>query len=63
MLLSDAEGIDDYGVYFVIRLYYGDPALQAYRMTVWNANHVRVFFIPRCGRRSWPVFGDLSSFA
>jgi hypothetical protein len=42
LLLSDAEGLDDYDVYFLIRLYYGDPALQAYRMTVWNANHVRV---------------------
>ena len=42
LLLSDAEGLDDYDGYFLIRLYYGDPALQAYRMTVWNANHVRV---------------------
>jgi hypothetical protein len=36
------EGRDDWDVYFVIRLYYVDPKLQVYRMTVWNANHVHV---------------------
>ena len=42
LLLSDAEGRDDWDVYFVIRLFYGDPKLQVYRMTVWNASHVHV---------------------
>jgi hypothetical protein len=42
LLLSDAEGRDDYDVFFVIRLYYGDPSLEVQRMTVWRQNHVRV---------------------
>jgi hypothetical protein len=42
LLLSDAEGRDDWNVYFVIRMCYGDPKLQVYRMTVWNKNHVQV---------------------
>ena len=25
LLLSDADGRDDYDVFFVVRLYYGDP--------------------------------------
>ena len=28
LLLSDADGRDDYDVFFVIRLFYGDPALD-----------------------------------
>jgi hypothetical protein len=42
LLLSDAEGRDDWNVYFVIRLHYGDPKLQVYRMTVWKKYHVQV---------------------
>jgi hypothetical protein len=42
LLLSDVEGRDDWDVYFVMRLFYGDPELQVYRMTVWKANHVHV---------------------
>ena len=42
LLLSDAEGRDDYDVLFVMRLYYGDPKLVVDRMTVWRANHVQV---------------------
>jgi hypothetical protein len=42
LLLSDAEGRDDYDVYFVIRLYYGDPTLEVQRMTVWRGQHVKV---------------------
>ena len=42
LLLSDADGRDDYDVYFVIRLYYGDPALQVERMKVWRDNHVKI---------------------
>ena len=41
LLLSDAVG-DDWNVYFVIRMCYGDPKLQVYRMTVWKAHHVEV---------------------
>lgn len=42
LLLSDADGRDDYDVYFVIRLYYGDPKLEVQRMTVWRQNNVHV---------------------
>jgi len=42
LLLSDAETRDDWNVYFVIRMRYGDPQLQVYRMTVWNKFHVKV---------------------
>ncbi len=42
LLLSDADGRDDWDVFFVIRLYYGDPDLQVQRMTVWKAHHVQV---------------------
>jgi hypothetical protein len=42
LLLSDAEGRDDYDVYFVIRLYYGDPKLEVERMTVWKERHIQV---------------------
>jgi hypothetical protein len=42
LLLSDAEGRDDWNVYFLIRICYRDPQLQVYRMTVWNENHVQV---------------------
>ena len=42
LLLSDAEGRDDYDVFFVIRLYYGDPTLEVQRMTVWQQHHVQV---------------------
>jgi len=42
LLLSDAEGRDDYDVYFVMRLYYGDPQLDVERMTVWRDRHAHV---------------------
>ncbi|HTT60947.1 MAG TPA: hypothetical protein VMG35_03870 [Bryobacteraceae bacterium] len=42
LLLSDAEGRDDYDVYFVMRLYYGDPALEVHRMVVWKQHNVHV---------------------
>jgi hypothetical protein len=42
LLLSDAEGRDDYDVCFVVRLYYGDPKLEVHRMTVWKEHHVYV---------------------
>jgi hypothetical protein len=42
LLLSDAEGRDDYDVYFLIRLYYGDPKLEVQRMTVWKQHSVSV---------------------
>ena len=42
LLLSDAEGRDDYDVYFVIRLFYGDPNLVVERMVVWKQHQVYV---------------------
>jgi hypothetical protein len=42
LLLSDAEGRDGYDVYFLMRLYYGDPKLEVQRMTVWRGQHVNV---------------------
>ena len=42
LLLSDAEGRDDYDVYFVMMLYYGDPTLRPERMVVWRQNNVHV---------------------
>jgi hypothetical protein len=42
LLLSDAGGRDDFDVCFVIQLYYGDPALEVHRMTVWREHHVQV---------------------
>jgi len=42
LLLSDAEGRDDYDVCFLMRLYYGDPKLEVQRMTVWRGQHVNV---------------------
>ena len=42
LLLSDAEGRDDYDVYFVMRLYYGDPKLEVDRMRVWRDHNVHV---------------------
>jgi len=42
LLLSDAEGRDDYDVFFVMRLYYGDPKLEVERMTVWRDHHIKV---------------------
>jgi hypothetical protein len=42
LLLSDAEGRDDYDVVFVMRLYYGDPKLQVERMTVWKEHNIHV---------------------
>jgi hypothetical protein len=42
LLLSDAEGRDDYDVYFVIRLYFGDPKLEVSRMKVLRDYHVAV---------------------
>jgi hypothetical protein len=42
LLLSDAEGRDDYDVLFVIRLSYGDPKLEVHRMTVWKEHNVHV---------------------
>jgi|SRR5580658_493354 hypothetical protein len=41
LLFSDAEGRDDYDVYFVIRLYYGDPKLEVQRMHVLRDYHVQ----------------------
>ena len=42
LLLSDADGRDDFGICMLIRLTYRDPLLEVYRMTVWRANHVPV---------------------
>jgi len=42
LLLSDAEGRDDYDVFFVMRLYYGDPRLRVERMPVWRQLHMQV---------------------
>jgi hypothetical protein len=42
LLLSDAEGRDDYDAAFVICLYYGDPKLEVTRMTLWNEHNVQV---------------------
>ncbi len=42
LLLSDAGGFDDYDVYFLIRLFYGDPSLEADRMTVLQSRHLPV---------------------
>jgi hypothetical protein len=42
LLLSDAEGRDDWDVLFVIRLRYGDPQLGVDRMSVWKARHTPV---------------------
>lgn len=42
LLLSDADGYQDYDVYFLIRLLYGDPKLEAERMAVWTEHHVQV---------------------
>ena len=42
LLLSDAEGRDDYDVIFLMRLYYGDQKLEVQRMTVWKEHHVFV---------------------
>jgi hypothetical protein len=42
LLLSDAEGREDWDVFFVIRLFYGDPQLEVQRMTVWKSQHVQV---------------------
>ncbi len=39
LLLTDAAGIDNYDVFFVIRLYYGDPTLQVDRMRVFRDHH------------------------
>jgi len=42
LLLSDAERRDDWDVYFVTRLYYGDQTMEVDRMTVWKERHVQV---------------------
>ncbi|MGA2575510.1 MAG: hypothetical protein ABSH24_05730 [Bryobacteraceae bacterium] len=42
LLLSDADGRDDWDVYFLIRLYYGDPKLYVARMSVWRAQHAHL---------------------
>lgn len=42
LLLSDAPGWDGWHIYMLIRLTYGDPSLEAYRMTVWRANHLQL---------------------
>ena len=39
LLLSDAEGRDDYDVYFLMRLYYGDPTLDVRRATILRLLH------------------------
>lgn len=42
LLLSDADGRDDFGIYMLIRLTYNDRSLEPERMTVWKNNHTRV---------------------
>ena len=42
LLLSDAEGRDDYDIFFLIRLTYGDPKLEVDRDSVWKVRHVNV---------------------
>lgn len=42
LLLSDADGHDDWDVFFLIRLYYGDPRLAVDRMSVWRERHEHV---------------------
>jgi hypothetical protein len=40
LLLSDAGGQDDWDVFFVIRLFYGDPKLDVTRGTVWRSHQI-----------------------
>jgi hypothetical protein len=42
LLLTDADGYADWDVYFLIRLTYGDPKLQAYRMSILREYHTPV---------------------
>jgi hypothetical protein len=42
LLLSDADGRDDYDVFFLMRLYYGDSTLKVERMTVWRNQYVHI---------------------
>jgi hypothetical protein len=42
LLLSEPGGPDDWELYFVMRLYYGDPKLEVQRMILWRIQHVRV---------------------
>ena len=42
LLLSDAEGRDDWDVYFLLRLFYRDREMDIGRMTVWNQRHTKV---------------------
>ena len=42
LLLTDAGGYDDYDVYFVIRLSYGDPALEVTRARVLADWHAKI---------------------
>lgn len=42
LLLSDAEGRDDFDVCFAVMLYYGDPRMEVHRMKIWRDNHVQV---------------------
>ena len=41
LLLSDADGQDDYDVVLAMRLYYGDPHMEVPRMTAWRAQHIQ----------------------
>jgi len=41
LLLSDAEGRDDWDVYFVIRLFYGDPEMKIDRLPVAKQMHFK----------------------
>ena len=42
LLLTDADGHDDYDVFFLIRLFYGDPGLKADRISICNRLHTQV---------------------
>jgi hypothetical protein len=42
LLLSEPGGPDDWEVYFLIRLYYGDPKLDVQRMIQWRLHHAQV---------------------
>lgn len=41
LLLSDADGRDDYDVCFAMLLYYGDPRMEVHRMRVFKDFHTK----------------------
>jgi hypothetical protein len=41
LLLSEPGGPDDWELYFVMRLHYGDPTLDLQRMILWRIHHMQ----------------------